>query len=82
MIFKEICYKFVCDASSMLIPIRCFTCGKPIAQLWNKYQDLLKKGTEIPYALDQVGLKRRCCRRMFVSQVDIIDTILPYHSET
>ncbi len=27
----------------MIIPIRCFTCGKLIAHLWNEYQELLQK---------------------------------------
>lgn len=26
----------------MIIPIRCFTCGKLIANLWNKYQNELQ----------------------------------------
>lgn len=26
----------------MIIPIRCMTCGKVLADKWNKYQDLVK----------------------------------------
>lgn len=26
----------------MIIPIRCYTCGKPIAHLWNKYNEQLQ----------------------------------------
>lgn len=27
----------------MIIPIRCFTCGKLIGHLWNNYQDALQE---------------------------------------
>lgn len=27
----------------MIIPIRCFTCNKPIAHLWNDYVDMVEQ---------------------------------------
>ena len=82
----------------MIIPIRCFTCNKTIA---DKYQYYLEKKQEIdkdPNALektittssiesgnvqkteygkllDELDIKRYCCRRMFLTQVDIVDII-------
>jgi DNA-directed RNA polymerase subunit N (RpoN/RPB10) len=28
----------------MIIPVRCFTCGKVISDKWESYQNLVKKG--------------------------------------
>lgn len=56
---------------TMLIPVRCFTCALVIADKWEKYQELIKSGHTEAKALDEVGLKRYCCRRMFLGHVDI-----------
>ncbi len=42
--------------------IRCIECGKPIANLWNRYQKMLSQGIKPEQALNQVGLTRYCCR--------------------
>lgn len=57
----------------MIIPVRCFTCGKPVGHLWEEYKDRLKKGEERKKALDELGLERYCCRTIFLSHVDLID---------
>lgn len=62
----------------MIIPIRCFTCHKVIANKWETYQELLKKGYSEADALDALKMMRPCCRRMFLSHVDIIDTLIKY----
>lgn len=66
----------------MLIPIRCFTCAKLIADKWEKYQDFIKNGLTEAEALDKVGLKRYCCRRMFLGHVDINQEKLEQFEET
>ena len=58
----------------MIIPVRCFSCGKPIAHLWEEYKERTKKGEEPKNVMDSLGLKRFCCRSAFLSQVDLIDT--------
>ncbi|KAL5108326.1 DNA-directed RNA polymerase I II and III subunit RPABC5 [Taenia crassiceps] len=50
---------------NMIIPIRCFTCGK-VAEY--------AEGD----ALDTLGLRRYCCRRMILSHVDLIEKLLNY----
>jgi len=62
----------------MLIPIRCFTCNKVIANKWQKYKKQVDGGVKEDEALDNAGLKRYCCRRMFLSHVDLIDKLLLY----
>ena len=55
----------------MIISIRCFTCGKLIADKWESYINLIKEGKSEAEALDQLGFKRYCCRRMILTHVDI-----------
>jgi DNA-directed RNA polymerase subunit N len=59
----------------MIIPIRCWSCGKPIAHLWEKYKQRCQKGDERKKVLDDLGLSRYCCRQMFLGQVDLIETV-------
>ena len=60
----------------MIIPVRCFTCGKVIGDKWDAYLNLLQKDTSEGDAMDQLKLKRLCCRRMILSHVDIIEKLL------
>lgn len=62
----------------MIIPIRCFTCGKPIAQDWEKYDEEVKKGRSPKEVLDELKYKRICCRRMFLTHVDLFKDIAKY----
>ena len=62
----------------MLIPVRCFSCGKPVSENWEEFETRTKEGEEAGKVLDELGAFRYCCRRMFLSQVDLIDEILPY----
>ena len=55
----------------MIIPIRCYTCGKPIGHLWEAYQKEIRKGTKPKTALDKLGLERYCCRSVFLTHVDL-----------
>lgn len=57
----------------MLIPIRCFSCGKPIAHLWEKYQEMKENGMEPKDIFSKLGIERFCCRATFLGHVDLID---------
>jgi len=59
----------------VIIPIRCFTCGKPVAQDWEKFKEMTESGKSVKEVLDELGYTRVCCRRMFLSNVELIDTI-------
>jgi len=58
----------------MIIPMRCFSCGKPISHLWEKFKELTEKGKTKKDVLDELNVERYCCRAMFMGQVDLIDT--------
>jgi len=66
----------------MIIPVRCFTCGKVVGNKWEKYQELLETNeydkNEILNILD---LKRYCCRRMILTHVELIEKLLNYSIE-
>jgi len=56
----------------MIIPIRCFSCGKPIAHLWEHFKERIAKGEDPKKVLDDLGLERYCCRAAFLGHVDLI----------
>lgn len=76
----------------MIIPVRCFTCGKVVGNKWLTYQREVRKQKEeanidphrVEYmtetnihrtpeanVLDKLGLTKMCCRRHFLTHVDI-----------
>ncbi len=57
----------------MIIPVRCFSCGKPIGHLWEEYKKRTKEDGENPKkVMDELGLDRYCCRAIFLGQQDVI----------
>jgi len=62
----------------MLIPVRCFTCGNLIADKYAEYSNRVKAGEEPAKVMDSLNVKRYCCRRMFISHVDIVQNVLRY----
>ena len=63
----------------MIIPVRCFTCGKVTGNKWEPYQEMLATGLAPCEALDKLGLTKYCCRRMLLTHVDLIDKFLEYN---
>ena len=79
----------------MIIPVRCFTCGKVLANKWVAYEKKIadeeknndKKSSEESghhvnfdvgskgKFLDELGIKKICCRRHMLGHVEIIDII-------
>ena len=61
--------------NKVIIPVRCFSCGAPVGAFYEEYKKLVKKGKTQKDAMDGLGIKRYCCRRMLLSQVDLMPTI-------
>ena len=62
----------------MIIPIRCFSCGKPVGHLWDEFQERIKADQDKGKAMDELGLKRYCCRALFLGHVDLLDTVAQF----
>jgi len=62
----------------MIIPVRCWSCGKPIGHLWEKYKERVAKGETPKTVMDDLGLERYCCRSMFLGQLDFIKTVAKF----
>lgn len=63
----------------MLIPVRCFTCGNVIGQLFKEWDERMQKGEESPKEiLDSLGLTRFCCRRMLITHVELLDETIKF----
>ncbi len=80
----------------MIIPVRCFTCGKVLGDKWNSYIEQVQKhyNNDVPEhnsmrvvdiqkneesaekkILDEMRIKRYCCRRVMLSTIDLVDKI-------
>ena len=62
----------------MIIPIRCFSCGKPVGQLWKKYLERIKAGEDPKMVMDDLGLERYCCRALFMGHVDMLEDVAQF----
>lgn len=66
-------------------PVACFTCGKILGNLWDVYEEIVLKKTDVePFlninntkqtaeskAFDKLNIKRYCCKRMFLGHKNI-----------
>ncbi|MBS3134603.1 DNA-directed RNA polymerase subunit N [Candidatus Woesearchaeota archaeon] len=64
----------------MIIPIRCFSCNKPLAHLWEDFKERAKKD-DTKRVLDELGLERYCCRAMFLGHIDLIEEIAEFKKD-
>jgi len=63
----------------VLVPVRCFTCGKLIADKYSDYQTRIKTGEDPKKVLDDLGMERYCCRRMLLTTVETVQQIIPFY---
>lgn len=54
------------------------SCGKVIGDKWDKYLAHLQNDKTEGEAMDLLGLKRYCCRRMVLTHVDLIEKLLHF----
>ena len=65
----------------MIIPVRCISCGKPVAHLWKDYKDRTSKGENPKKVMDELGLERYCCRALFLGHVDLLKDIMEFKKD-
>ncbi|MCK4859768.1 MAG: DNA-directed RNA polymerase subunit N [Candidatus Omnitrophica bacterium] len=62
----------------MIIPVRCISCGAPIAGKWEQFNREIKTGKKPAKILDALGVNSYCCRSVFLTHVDLIEKIAKY----
>ncbi len=72
----------------LIIPVRCFSCGRVIASdyiafvnkvnLVRETENREPTPEEIQRIFDEIGVKRYCCRRMILSHVNLIDDTMAF----
>lgn len=58
--------------------VRCFSCGKLLADKYEKFDERVKKGEDPKLVLDDLGLKRYCCRAAILTSVDFTEEIAKF----
>ena len=53
-----------------MFPIRCLTCNKPIIKTV-EFLECSKNNNEVQLFLDKHNIKRYCCRRIYISYVEV-----------
>lgn len=59
----------------MIIPVRCFGCGKPIGQFWEEYKKRTDSGEDAGKVMDDLGIERYCCRAQMLGNTDMLQEI-------
>lgn len=62
----------------MIIPVRCFTCGKVLADKWENWVQMEKDGVPVVERYAKLKLTRICCKKIMFTHVPLIDKILKY----
>ena len=62
----------------MLIPVRCFSCNKIVGGTYEEFVERRESGEDPAKVMDDLGINRYCCRKIYVSHLDLIDELLPY----
>lgn len=53
--------------------LRCIACGKVLANKWERYLKMLEEGISISKALDDLDLRRPCCRLHMMNPIKVVD---------
>lgn len=72
-------YRLGIAAGTVLIPVRCFTCGNVVADRHAEYKERTGSGENAGKVLDELGITRYCCRRMLLTSVETIKQIIPFY---
>ena len=54
-----------------MIPVRCLSCGKVISAYFEDFQKRTEMGENPKDVLDDLGITKYCCRRMFMAHVEV-----------
>lgn len=55
--------------------IRCFSCNKVLGHLWLQWERRIANGEDKASVLDDMKVKRYCCRRMLLTNPDAMNLV-------
>lgn len=61
-----------------MFPVRCYTCGDVLAQHYKAFEESMRAQTPANDFLHPRGLRRMCCKRMYLTHVDLTVHQLEY----
>ncbi len=62
----------------MIVPVRCFSCGKPVAGFYEEFKERVAKGEDAGKVLDDLKVKKYCCRKTILTHAELIDDAMKY----
>ena len=62
----------------MLVPVRCFGCGKPVGHLSEEYRRRIEAGEDSGKVLDELGVERYCCRASLIGHAEMLPEITKF----
>jgi DNA-directed RNA polymerase subunit N len=62
----------------MMEPVRCWTCGKLVGDKYEEFKKRVAQGEAPKDVLDDLGIKRYCCRRMLLTSTDFTEEIMKF----
>jgi DNA-directed RNA polymerase subunit N len=54
-----------------MIPVRCLSCGKVVSAYFEDFQKRTEMGENPKEVLDDLGITRYCCPRMFIAPLEV-----------
>ncbi|MBT4191720.1 MAG: DNA-directed RNA polymerase subunit N [Candidatus Diapherotrites archaeon] len=62
----------------MIVPVRCFSCGKPVAGLYQDFKERTDKGEDAGKVLDDLNVTRYCCRKTLLTSIDMTEELMKF----
>jgi DNA-directed RNA polymerase subunit N len=62
----------------MIVPVRCFSCGKVLGGLYSEFKERTEKGEDAGKVMDDLKVVRYCCRKTLLTHAELIDDIMKY----
>ncbi len=62
----------------MIVPVRCFSCGKPVGGLYTEFKERTEKGEQAGKVLDDLGVKKYCCRKTLLTHAELVDDMMRF----
>jgi DNA-directed RNA polymerase subunit N len=62
----------------MIVPVRCFSCGKVVGGVYTEFKERVEKGEDAGKVLDDLGVKKYCCRKTILTHAELIDDVMKF----